>query len=402
MKRGMDLGGSQLRMGDGYNITTLDANVLEIAPSSKIKEYIQDKCSDFIVENHPHTKLQGRRFVRDEAMDHYHGREIICDNQTTKSEQEILYINISYALARDICTHNLDVTEDTIQIGICIPTSEYYSDQKDYPELVKQNLAGTHTIYFPLQDKRVSFDIHQTDIRIAPEGVVAAFKYKKDVNFLNGVTMIVDVGYRSTDITIMEKFHPIGKSAVSRPKGGINLEAAIVADLERSGILVSKDEIKEALRANYLVNGSTLFDASKEIQMAVSQAPYDWENKAVEILSANGINATKDEVINARRTFWIMQGVKPLDITQTVVTAKANFAASLRRDVVDVLATQMINISSVNNLLPIGRPFSGDPKDPNCLTSLLLAELGGNLHKYDVPNLATANVEEVISILMHS
>ena len=93
-------------------------------------------------------------------------------------------------------------------------------------------------------DTSVRFTIDRQSIGVVAEGVVAAYKYKNDRNFVFKNTIIFDVGYRSTDVTVLLKFEPVGEGAASRPVGGINLEANIQSRMERDNLFVTTSTIQ--------------------------------------------------------------------------------------------------------------------------------------------------------------
>lgn len=398
LKRSIDLGGSQVRIGSSDDpIMEIDSLFLEIPLTSPAKAYIEDKYADFIIEKHPLVSLCSRRFVRGEAMDHFQGTLQICDNQKNKVEQESIYANAAYAIARHI-DHLYSYDED-IELSVCIPTSEFYSDKKDYPGIFKKGMAGEHSIFFPLLNRRVVFNINKDNIKVFPEGVVAAFKFKDDKAFAEGVTLIVDVGYRSTDITILKRFRPVGKSAVSRPKGGINIEAALLAELERDNILVSREEVRGALCSKYVLCNGKYVDATDIFERYQSLPEAERIVSILHAIRDLGYTATEDAVVEADRNNYINHENVMVDITKQVVAAKRNFASSIKGDIVDVLATQMLNLGSVNNIMPVGRPFIGGIKNENSLAAILCKELNSNLRYYALPNLATANVEMMIEVV---
>lgn len=398
VSRGMDLGGSQTRIGSTkQDISVIDSAYMEISINAPVKEYIQDKYSDFIIEKHPLETLCGRRFVRGEAMDHYHGKIFVCDNQSNKVEQEPIYANVAYAIAKDLDKTYKYLTE--VELGVCIPTSEFYSDKKDYPEVFKQHVSGDYSVFFPLLNRRITFTIAKNSIKVFPEGVVAAFKFKNDSQFVNGITLIVDVGYRSSDITVLNRFKPVGKSAVSRPKGGINIEAALMAELERDNILVSREEVRTALCSKYMYSGGKYVDITEVYNEFIGDPEETRRASMIKALRDSGIETTEDALITAEKSNYINHENTMKDITRQVVSAKKTFASSIKSDIVDVLATQMLNLASVNNIMPIGRPFTGGVSDENSLAAILCKELGSNLRYYSVPSLGTANVEEIIGVM---
>lgn len=45
------------------------------------------------------------------------------------------------------------------QIAVCIPAAEYFDDNNNRIEQMKNNLAGDVAIYFPLADRTIRFHI---------------------------------------------------------------------------------------------------------------------------------------------------------------------------------------------------------------------------------------------------
>lgn len=396
--RGLDLGGSQVRVGEKItSIDSINSTYMEISANSPVKAYITDRFSDFIIEEHPMASLVGRRFVRGEGMDHYQGNVFVCNNQTNKVEQETVYANASYALAKSL-TGNYHAG-DEVSLGVCIPTSEFYSDKKDYPELFKNCMAGTHTVFFPIANRRISFVVSRDYLKVFPEGVVAAFRFKTDMSFVSGISLIVDVGYRSTDITILRRFKPVGKSAVSRPIGGINIEAGILAELERNNILVSREDVQTALCRRYLFHNGVYEDITDIIRKFISYPDDVRRDSALAALGERGISTTAEALATAERSSYINHENAMLDITAEVTEIKRAFVSNVRTSIIDVLATQMLNLASVNNIMPIGRPFEGGLAVDNSLASILCEELGSKLRYYSVPDLGTANIEGILGVI---
>lgn len=376
MVRGLDLGGSRTRIAaTRTDIKEFTSFSTEIPINAPVKDYISDIYSDFKIEMHPMKSLEGRRFVKGEATNHYHGTALICDNQTNKVDQEAIYANATYAIAVDMLQR--DERAESMSIGVSIPTSEFYSDIRNYPELFKDCMAGKHVIYFPLCNQRIAFNVAKKDIRVMPEGVIAAYKYRTDPVFKKGIVLIVDVGYRSTDITILNRFMPIGKSAVSRPHGGMNLEASIRGELERGNILISREELQDVLSNSYVIRNGEAVNITENPDFAMSSEERD----------------------KAMASYYLNHNNEMKDITDIVTNVKKSFVSTLKDDITDVLSAQMLNLASINAVLTIGRPFDGEPTVETNLTHLLAEELGGNLHYYQVPNLSTANVEEIIGVM---
>lgn len=394
VKRGLDLGGSDIRLGlSKDHIVVLPSTCLEIDINAPVKEYLADDCKydDFIIENHPKSTLCRRRFVRSDVMDHYNGETLYCDNQSEKCEQEITYINAAYALAYACASKGEN--DVVVNVGICIPTSEYYADT-DYVSELKRGLAGSFTICFPLAGERIEFQIPEEGIRVTPEGVVAALSFSQESTFREGLTVIVDAGHRSTDITILKNFKPIGRSAVSRPIGGINIEAYVRGEMEREGILLNTEQVHKILTNRYIIKNGELIDVTEMI----ASAGRDPEKVKLALFHYY-TDVTEADINNAMNEYFIKLGSDIKNVTGFVTEAKRVFASSIRRDINDVLAREMLNISAINNLVPIGRPFSGDLENDTNLVRILTRELGCKAKVYPPSNLATANVSAIMAVM---
>lgn len=341
--RSLDIGGSQTRIASSREeITVYESTYMEISLDMPAKTYIEEKRNDFIIINSPRATIMQKRYAKGVAMNYFQGKVVVTDNQSAKVEQDSTYVNAVYAIACELLQSG--VYFDEVKIGVCIPTAEFYSDNFDYVETLKEGLRGNHKIFFPLLDKTVEFNIGDKNVYAFPEGVVAAFQFSKDKGFVGGTTLVIDAGYRSTDITILKAFKPLGKGARSIPAGGINIEAILIGELERNNLMVSREEARVALGTGVIAEGS-------------KETPIDKE----------------------------------------VYTARYKFASDLKNSIIDVLSYNMMNIRSINNVMFVGRPFMGEGE--NCLKNILLELLGSDLHDYPIENLDTANVVEAIGVM---
>lgn len=398
--RGVDAGGSVTRVSrTPKDIFKFPSPCMEIDVNLPSKAHIiKDKSLDFVFKKSPCETLVGRRFVKSEAMNQYRGDVLVCDNQQVKVLQEITYINILYGIAADCLRRGLN--DQSFRIGACIPTAEYYDDVNIRSDDMKDNLAGDTAIYFPMLDKTIRFTMERKDIVVAAEGVVAAFKFKGDRSFVLKTSLVVDVGYRSTDITIMVKFSPVGASAASRPIGGVNLEAAIQSQLERDSVFVSTDVIQRSLSTNYVVDkDDELVDVTKYIEMAREEDSVDYIEKAIQLAKLDGLVFSRDQMMDAVTKHHIIQGHTTMDITMYVHAAKEIFVDACYKAVTDVANAKMMNMSDISNVLCVGRPFSGDPSDVYNLTNMLRAKFKNDVNMYSVPDAGTANVVEIIKVL---
>lgn len=399
IKRGMDLGGSQVRYGVSKDlIKTQAAKCMEIPINAPVKDYAsKDVLSDFIIRRHPMAQLCGRRFVRDDAMDHYKGNVLYCDNQAVKVKQEVTYINAAYVIAQDCYLQYFD--EQDVQITACIPTSEFYSEDS-LVDGFKENLTGAFELEFPRVNKTITFTIQPGDVKAVPEGVVAVYKYANEPGFCDGVTCVIDVGHRSTDITLLKNFLPQGNSAVSRPKGGINIVSFVRSALERDNILLNTEEIEYALSHRYVNQKGRLEDVTD----IVNSCNNDKEEVKSALLSRFGM-VTPQELDDAMNKYYIRQGSGVFDMTRYVTSAKKAFFSSIKEDIIDVLAVEMQNITSINNIVPIGRIFSGDIESEDNAVNILMNTLYPNQSAdarakvYTNGSLALANIQEIMKLI---
>lgn len=394
--RGIDAGGSMTRIAKSVNdVFTTQSVCMEIPIDAPSKGHIIDnKLLDFVFKKTPCEVLNNRRFVKQDAMNQYNGDTIVCDNHEVKVLQEITYINILYAIAAD-CVRR-DLNDEDFKIGVCIPAAEYYDDKNDRISEVKDNLAGTTAVYFPMLDKTIRFTINRSHISVAAEGVIAAFRFKRDKAFVLKNTVVIDVGYRSTDITVLLGFKPVGASAASRPIGGINLEANIQSQLERDNIFVTTAAVQKALSTIYVEDGD-LVDITPYISKASDGG--DVIGKAVSLMEADGLQFGRAQVEKAMRSHYILQGQDAIEITNYVCKAKEVFVDAIYKAVSDVVNAKMMNIGDMSNVLCVGRPFSGDKADPYNMINMVNAKFKDGVNMYAVPDAGIANVTEIIQLL---
>lgn len=393
IKRGIDLGGSTVRLGVRPDyVIEWPAKVLEIPVDAPVKDYASDDVlADFVIRKHPMKQLENRRFVRDDLINHYQGHILFCDNQEPKVYQEITYINAAYALAAEACL-NFYQDQDTSLVA-CIPTSEYFTEG-DFVNTFKSNLTGEFEVYFPKTHSEVRFTINPGDVRVTAEGVVAVYKYGKKQEFRESVTLIVDVGHRSTDITILKNFKPVGNTAVSRPKGGMNIAAFVKSSLERDGILLNTEEVEHMLCTRYIVVDNNLIDVTDKV-IKVGK-----DKDAVKSALFDVVSLVTTEIVDqAMNRYYVKRGTDIKDMTEYVTKAKQMFCASVKADVIDVLASDMMNLTAINNVVPIGRAFSGDIESENNMVYILMKELGIEATVYADDNMSTANIVEIAKLL---
>lgn len=397
--RGIDAGGSETRVATSpKNIMKVPSVTMEISPDSSVLGHIiEDKTLDFVFKKCPASSLVGRRFVKGQAMDQYRGNTLVCDNEDEKVLQEITYINILYGIARDFVLK--DINDESVKVGVCIPAAEYYDQKNDRIAQVKQNLAGETAVYFPLLDRTVRFDTGMQNIGVTAEGVVAAYRFKTDRDFVLRDSVVVDIGYRSTDITLLRKYKPIGDGAASRPIGGINLEAAVQSKLERDNIFVKTDDIQSALYNIYIVRDDEMVNITDYIYKAKDTEDVDYINYAMDLMAQDSLDVSRGEVEVAVSSHYVAQGNHVVNITKYVHEAKEYFIDAVYKAVADVANARMINVKSISNVLCVGRPFNGELSDTYCLVNMLEQKFSNGVKMYTIPDAGVANVTEIIKMM---
>ena len=342
VKRRIDLGRSNIRTFNGENDFVLDPSIYkEIDVEAPIRKDIADPYNDFIILAANVTQIVGRRFVKGQAMSAFKAIATQADNQDLKVDQESSYINFAYTVARAV-VDEMDKQADMFSykeqaltdIGVCVPTAEHFSQNG---EKMKEKLAGEYIVHFPVLDKSISFKCTTDSLVIAPEGPVAltpAFDSEQADTLDSEIGVIIDVGYGSTDITLVIQGEPQGDTARSFPYGGITVESAVASALERDGYSSSASSVKMAITRGYVKSGTNI--------------------QAVDNL---------------------------------VATCKTKLAQKLKQSVTSVLAESFYQASDLSYYFPTGRNFKTvdtskpDYKDAGCLATEFEKAWGKRLEK---------------------
>ena len=291
MKIAFDLGRSGLRqIVNGEDISVEQSSYKEIPVKSQLREDGSDSLHDFTILQAPNEDIRDKRYVKGDTMNFHKGLEDGADNTEHKAYQTATYINIAYSIARALINNN-ENSSDTINLGLCIPTAEFYSDEAD---ILKQKLEGKYEVYFNLLEQLVTFTLHADNILITAEGVIASYplvagKDKSDLVRSN-VTAIIDAGFGSTDITLLINGKPMGRSARSFPMGGIVLEANISAELEKARYSSSKSNVKSAIVSGTISSGSKTIAVGKIVQKCKQELAEDIVKKLLEVLNLSSLS----------------------------------------------------------------------------------------------------------------
>lgn len=248
------------------------------------------------------------------------------------------YYNVLYCIAQ-ICL-DTDTDIDEIHIGQCLPPAELYGG---YATDYKNKLSGNYVIEFPYLSKRYKFVINESDILLTPEGICCRRVISaEEARLLRYPTLVIDVGYRSTDIALLIKGSPIEGAARSFPHGGCNVEDSISNILERVDKYTSRYAIQEGIETG---------------------------------------------------------NIKDCNIVEIVNTSKKRLADCIYRDIISIFnSIPEYSISEVANLFFVGRSFLSSSNMLN-LDDLIVQKFN-NVKAIKPKNLAEANVKAVSKMVI--
>ena len=389
LKLGMDMGGSEFRLVDGTSIERFETDIKEIDINSVSNERdIEDDLLDMIIESHPNTRFAGRRFVKGEAMGFYKGRLLTQDNSAFKVEQDTIYINCIYAIARYL-TLNKSREGEPLKTTVLLPVTEYFKKTPDLVEKLKSELAGNITVKFPMRNnKTVTFKLEKQNIRVGGEGMVTLMKYKSLPGFESGIKIIIDTGKDTTDITLVKGTEILGYASASERIGGSNIESIVLNALNKREIAVSREAVRKALCSNYILRDGVLVDETEKV--AGARGFYK-EKEVPSALTLDGFS--EEEIHSLLHKFYIMDGATPTDIIEEVVDAKRRIAKTMYDSIKSAFDTQMLHINEASMLICLGRPFTGLVTDNDCLANLLANNFQKKIITVQVDNPHLANAQ---------
>lgn len=310
MKFCIDVGGSRTRISDGTDRSVFDS-ALAIAPYTLyVNKDITYPMEDVFIEKDGGEPV---RVLKGEAMGMYSVVPVQCENDQFKSQYPGTVYNTLLGIAR-LLPAQVAVSP---KIMVCLPPEEAFGPQRD---VFKQSVSGEYIITSAVDpDIRYKITLSPENVKVAAEGVIALSAMSNIVGLRTGCVVVVDVGYRSTDITFFVNGKPIGGCYASKPIGGINIISGIKSEMGREGKFLMDEEC-----ARLLTTG--MYHGSKSYIPVV------------------------DFVFG-------------------------NFAQQLRRHITDTGNIGQINAQSITAIVPIGRPFSKvDGIEP--LSTLLQRKFG--------------------------
>lgn len=286
----LDFGRSGIRMlgklDNTYRVFSSDFVEIDVNSTTRFEGEVYD---DFIIVKAPNEEIVGRRFVKGDSMGYHHGIEKRADTTANKTSQENTYINFAYAIATNILKKGFSTATTEIRCGVCIPSSEYFSDNG---QIMKSKLTGTYEIKFPmLEDKSVIFKIDGEKLALTAEGVVALVPLIKTANrakVVSNIVVVVDVGHGSTDITIAINGKPSGKSSRSYSIGGFTIETAVARYLEEKNYGSSRSNVLSAIKNGWIRQGLSYIDVSDCVIKAKKEFAEILVEKIKEVVTASG------------------------------------------------------------------------------------------------------------------
>ncbi len=319
MSYALDVGGSETRViMDGGETRVWDSDFI-IADS---KDYQHPDLND--KESVCDIGYNGEhyRMLKGEAMAYSRNVIMTCDNNVFKSDFIGTYLNTLYGIARTALDSGITSVSNVV-VGICLPPAEALTGVRTR---FIESLCGNSEVIFPLTGRRVNISLEKESIRVFPEGTVSMFAIQDPVikrRILTSTVLICDIGYRSTDLTVLRNGAPYRGAYDSVMIGGINIEASLKSQLESQSRFFSTEDLRDIL-----ISGVSR-DGSGELAL----------------------------------------GAVVRDI-------KRGFVPRVVNDITRVLNSAGLNLSTVHHFVPIGRPFSqtgmkDSPSDGGCLINML-------------------------------
>jgi hypothetical protein len=135
---------------------------------------------------------------------------------------------------------------------ICVPVNIYQN--KVTTDEIADSLMGKREIV-DLDNRSLLLEIFPKKLLILPEGVGAMTHYAYDRLLkprgdLSGLTLMIDIGYETTDCIVFEGLRPIRESATSFPRTGMGVIVTQLADaLRKQFRQVDTSRLDRALQA---------------------------------------------------------------------------------------------------------------------------------------------------------
>ncbi|MBQ2885922.1 MAG: hypothetical protein IJE43_19525 [Alphaproteobacteria bacterium] len=308
----MDNGGSEVRVLDCQasldDILKLDNDFVKIREEDfRIKEVAEPARLCRILEA-PNEEMKGiiSQGLTGKAYD---AQAITISSQSQKTSNINYYRQVVFALAQNAlqnwlklggysryssdCSASKGLLQATIfeyAVAICIPVREY-NGVKDCADILKNTLAGTYTVEFPLLENspRLTFELKKENIGVLPEGGVAISALKRDLGE-DEISLLIDMGHLTADIAVFQGTTLLGK-VISSQFAGSTLLANVRMALADEGYILSEKQVETVLETKKVRNGKTDVDVTSILELCIKRFVSNYLQKdVVQVLNANAIN----------------------------------------------------------------------------------------------------------------
>jgi hypothetical protein len=202
-------------------------------------------------------------------------------------------------------------------IVTCIPVKEH-SGLNDCEKKLKDALKGEYIVQFPLIKgvPSLHFEISDKHFGVVPEGGVAIVGLRGKVK-PDTYSLIIDVGHITTDIALFKGKTMFGK-VLSSHYAGSTLIGNVRSALDSEGFYLSDEQVANAIPSGIVYRGSVEVDVS--------------------------------EVIRKQKEIFVN--------------------SYLKREIIQVLNMNAINVNQVQNIVPIGAPMNRSSKTGDLISMI--------------------------------
>jgi hypothetical protein len=265
----IDLGGSTTRTMTKPNAVVHTPNQVRHVEGHEVQNFSKTPRGEFRILQSPFAEINNRGeddfYAKDESIGNYSGKDIAPNNQSHKVTQKSTLINLIYAIA----TNMLDAADTRdVYLGMCIPAAELY--QAAANKTFTNQLTGAYSVEFPRINTTLNFELSGQNVTLQGEGLVAfvdfLFEGTNNKKFAKSTVLVIDVGYRSTELILLKDGKALTYTAMSPEIGGINLEAEVSAQLVKQGVIGA--DVRSLIRSGELRRQDGKMAAGKIVRTA--------------------------------------------------------------------------------------------------------------------------------------
>lgn len=298
----IDNGGSELRFisnTDNREVKILDNNMSIINPADfRVKDGVGELDIIKVIEA-PAEEFK-KMFATEVGYFMYNGSGIGFTSQTNKADSDAWYQKCIIAIARDAMGSLLENGEDidgTTEFEYAavplIPLSEH-SGSKDLVSKLKERLAGTYVIEFPIlgEGKRVKINIAPERIGVLPEGAVVITSMRSEIE-KDDYTIIVDMGNGTTDRAMFKGTQLVGSAITPSTFAGGTLLKLIGTEVTNHSVATTTDLEIQALNTNKITIRKNDIDMSEGVDRAKQTFISSYiKNEILTLIELSGIQAS--------------------------------------------------------------------------------------------------------------